>query len=489
MKSRHQKQEEASQFVSIQDIPEQLRWKVIDFLSCHYNELSDSKSQVILALYNCEEVQELFDLQQDQLALVFRSSTSLIQKVLQELRAGKPDRPRGRPGILSDESIDQITDWLRDRTDRKDWVTTREFKGRVVNILEAQGVEDFPTNQFYRDLLTRIDQGRYVTVPAVPLEEDRFQVTPQQILEYYEYLREISLENLDPNLIVNLDETGFGASRSHRMRPVKVIAPKDMSTRPCVKQEPDKVFVSAIAAITAAGNSLSPALVVRRQSLTPDFQTIPFRGEAHIYQTEKAFVTTNVFNDYIREVVVEHILQWRSEHNMDEAQGVIIFDGHSSHLNSTLNAFCATQNIRLVCIPPHASHILQPLDRLYFSHLKQVYAGIKTTAMLSKLSKTLLKVWIAFEASNVSYYICQSWRMTGINPVVEENKVVRVELHPESLDGSPSLQHNFDGNERARGQPTRKPRWGLLNDDEILLADAGQCPFCCGPLPPDWEWP
>ena len=152
-------------------------------------------------------------------------------------------------------------------------------------------------------------------------------------------------------------------------------------------------------------------------------------------------------------------------------------------------AHIATQNIRLVCIPPHASHILQPLDRLYFSHLKQVYAGIKTTAMLSKLSKALLKVLIAFEASNVSYYICQSWRMTGINPVVEENKVVRVQLDPESLDGSPSLQHNFDGNERARGRSTRVPQWGLLNDDEIALAEAGQCPFCCGLLPPDWEWP
>ena len=489
MKSRHQRQEDASRFVSVQDIPEALRSKVVDFLGSHCDELSDSKSQVIRALYSSEEVAELFDLHQDQLALIFRSSTSLVQKVLQELRAGKPERPRGRPGILSDESIGLITSWLQERTDRKEWVTTREFKERVVNMLEAQGVEDFPTNQFYRDLLTRIDEGRYTTVPAVPLEEERFQVTPEQISEYYQYLREISLENVNANLIVNLDETGFGTSRSRRMRPVKVIAPKGMSARPCVKQEPEKVFVSAIAAITAAGNSLTPGLVVRRQSLTPDFQTIPFRGEARIYQTEKAFVTTNVFNDYVREVVVGYIQMWRNQHGMDEAPGVIIFDGHSSHINSTLGAFCATQNIHLVCIPPHASHILQPLDRLYFSHLKQVYAGIKTTAMLSKLSKALLKVLIAFEASNVSYYICQSWRMTGINPVVEKNKVVRVQLDPESLDGSPSLQHNFDGNERARGRSTRVPQWGLLNDDEIALAEAGQCPFCCGVLPPDWEWP
>lgn len=46
-------------------------------------------------------------------------------------------------------------------------------------------------------------------------------------------------------------------------------------------------------------------------------------------------------------------------------------DGHSSHMNLSVAEFCADHNIILYCLPPHSSHLLQPLDVSVFGPLKK----------------------------------------------------------------------------------------------------------------------
>ena len=58
-------------------------------------------------------------------------------------------------------------------------------------------------------------------------------------------------------------------------------------------------------------------------------------------------------------------------HANDIERPVLLFmDGHSSHFSLESATFCAAQGILLYCLPPHASHILQPLDVGVFSSLK-----------------------------------------------------------------------------------------------------------------------
>jgi hypothetical protein len=49
-------------------------------------------------------------------------------------------------------------------------------------------------------------------------------------------------------------------------------------------------------------------------------------------------------------------------------------DGHESHLNQDFKDYCLENKILTLCIPPHSSHILQPLDVVYFSPLKRKYS-------------------------------------------------------------------------------------------------------------------
>ena len=54
---------------------------------------------------------------------------------------------------------------------------------------------------------------------------------------------------------------------------------------------------------------------------------------------------------------------------------LLIMDGHSSHVNIEFIEFCWLQKIVPICLPPHLTHLLQPLDLVIFSVLKHLYSS------------------------------------------------------------------------------------------------------------------
>jgi len=54
---------------------------------------------------------------------------------------------------------------------------------------------------------------------------------------------------------------------------------------------------------------------------------------------------------------------------------VLVADGHSSHITARVVAFCMEHAIDLLILPPHCSHILQPLDVGMFAPLKRALAA------------------------------------------------------------------------------------------------------------------
>lgn len=488
METRRAAEERAQRFVNMVGIKPDLRWDILDFVSRNNLEELESKSALIRAFLTAPQLSWLWNCRQDELAVFFRCSSSLVQKVLSLTKSGVGERPRGRPSILNEKNEADLTRWVQERTEQREWITFREFKRYVIDLLDEQGVTDYPSTQYYRDLVSRLGDGRYTRVTASPLEEDRFNLSKDDIELHFRRLHEFELEKLPPDLIINIDETGFGASQSHRMKSVQVIIDSTTGVRPCLRAETSRIYVTAIAAITAGGFALPPGLVVRRNTATIDLESIPLGSDLKVYSTERAFVTRNVFANYVREVVMTYVEDWRAKHQQPEAKAVLIVDGHSAHFSSILRAFCAINNCDIFCLPPHSSHLLQPLDRLYFSRVKQSYASTQIAPSISELSRQLLRVFTAFQASNLTYFICQSWSMSGIVPIIEQRQVVAVRLDPEAIWKATTMQHSFTGNQRERGVPNDRAKWGLLTEDESLIMEANQCPFCFAELPPEWEW-
>ncbi|XP_051239290.1 uncharacterized protein LOC127353772 [Dicentrarchus labrax] len=63
--------------------------------------------------------------------------------------------------------------------------------------------------------------------------------------------------------------------------------------------------------------------------------------------------------------------------------------GHKSHLDPELVRVAKREEVILLCLPPHTSHILQPLDMTFFGPLKADFSGI--IGDLSAYLKHILK--------------------------------------------------------------------------------------------------
>lgn len=64
---------------------------------------------------------------------------------------------------------------------------------------------------------------------------------------------------------------------------------------------------------------------------------------------------------------------------------LLICDGHDSHISGSFLAHCLQNRIVLLILPPHTSHLLQPLDVAIFGPLKK-----RLTAALSHLNQAQL---------------------------------------------------------------------------------------------------
>ena len=60
---------------------------------------------------------------------------------------------------------------------------------------------------------------------------------------------------------------------------------------------------------------------------------------------------------------------------------LLILDGHGSHLTPEFDRFCLDNAIIVLCMPPHSSRLLQPLDVGCFSPLKRAYGHQVETCM------------------------------------------------------------------------------------------------------------
>ena len=56
--------------------------------------------------------------------------------------------------------------------------------------------------------------------------------------------------------------------------------------------------------------------------------------------------------------------------HIDGKKCILVLDGHASHLSIDAIDFCIKNLIELICLPPHTSHRLQPMDTHFNRGLK-----------------------------------------------------------------------------------------------------------------------
>jgi hypothetical protein len=100
---------------------------------------------------------------------------------------------------------------------------------------------------------------------------------------------------------------------------------------------------------------------------------------------------------------------------------LLILDNHESHVSIEFRSFCKENNIVLLWMPPHSSHLLQPLDVGCFSPLKTAFSKqnqglIRNHIFHVKKEDFLATFQTAFMATFTTANIKAGFRGSGIHP-------------------------------------------------------------------------
>ena len=79
------------------------------------------------------------------------------------------------------------------------------------------------------------------------------------------------------------------------------------------------------------------------------------------------------------------------KHLTATAPVILFFDGHHSHMSINLIKLAQTSNIYLVCLPPHTTHLIQPLDVGVFGPMKSAWRTILKRHQIESCAATITK--------------------------------------------------------------------------------------------------
>ena len=328
MQTRRTTEEIVRQYIDLDKLPVYLHPVVKQNLLPFISGGSVTKSDLLRAIFNVPELAPLRELQDATLASVLRCAPSLISKVFSHEHVVR----KGRPRILSDEAEAKLAAWVRERCQSQTWPTLSAFKSEVLAHLHRENPNATPSSQYFYDLIERIMGDEYTIKQAYGMEQKRFEVERERLGRHFELLKHLGIEKVHPSLILNVDETGFGASKSGRIKPQKVILPKSFTGTPRFLEGEEKRFVSCIATTTASGLLLAPGLIASRKYDAQDAEKCSFYHHRRRYFSEKAFVPTDIFGDYIKSVVIPYIASMRELLKVPDAPAVLLCDGHKSHI-------------------------------------------------------------------------------------------------------------------------------------------------------------
>lgn len=163
-----------------------------------------------------------------------------------------------------------------------------------------------------------------------------------------------------PHQIFNCNETGFHLGRK------RVILPKSA----CLGYKPAGLrdHVSVLACFSAAEEDIPPFIIYSKAY--PGGVCYKTQGPPNALYgwSDSGGINSELFKKWF----LKHFLL----HAPKERPLLLIFDGHKSPMNLEVVEAARKDNVILLCLPPHCSHILQPLDAGLFGLLKQRFAAL-----------------------------------------------------------------------------------------------------------------
>ena len=183
--------------------------------------------------------------------------------------------------------------------------------------------------------------------------------------KFFDLLEELQDKyHFTPDRIFNCDETGITTVPN---QPSRIIASKGKKQVGSLSSAERGQLLTVEICMSAAGNFVPPFFVFPRCRLKPDLlDSAPPGSQAVAHPS--GWMQTELFTRWF-----DHFLQ--HAHPTAENPVLLILDGHKTHTsNWDVIDKAMKHNVSILCLPPHCSHRLQPLDISFVKPMNTFYS-------------------------------------------------------------------------------------------------------------------
>lgn len=182
--------------------------------------------------------------------------------------------------------------------------------------------------------------------------------------KFFSLLREVQDKHFyPPHRVFNVDETGLTTVQSKN---TKVFALKGRRQVGGMTSAERGLLSTFVVCMSAGGTYIPPFIIFPRQRMKPELTDGAPPGTAFAcYPT--GWMQTHIFTEWFN-----HFLKYAKPTHDDPM--LLVLDGHATHVKNIDFIDRARQNhTTVVCLPPHCSHRLQPLDVSFMGPLNTFY--------------------------------------------------------------------------------------------------------------------
>ena len=367
----------------------------------------------------------------------------------------------GPTPYLSNEEEEELASFLIQTAKIGYPHTKAQVLSIVQHIIDKKGIISTVTNGWWERF-----RGRHSNLTlrsAVPLSLARAMATDPAVVDRYFDILEESLRSNNilnkPAFIYNCDETGLPLNP-----PCHKVIDQRGAKNPSYVTGGDRSQITVLGCSCAAGFTIPPFVIFDRKTLNPKLTEGEVPGTLYGL-SHNGWMNSELFYHWF----LNHFLQYAPQ----SRPLMLLLDGHSSHYCPAFIKVAAEKSIMVFALPPHTTHIAQPLDRGCYSPLKTVWRQVchdfrssnpGRTVTRYEFSRLFSEAWFkAMTAPN----IISSFKITGICPLdrtaikVPETKPVFSSFNPENLVEKSGLAYiplYSPGPSRSHSRTEAKPQ-------------------------------
>ncbi|CAG2192489.1 unnamed protein product [Mytilus edulis] len=319
--------------------------------------------------------------------------------------------------MLTDEEETSLINYVKYMAERGFPLTRRMLKAFVISIIEIAGrttlfnMDKGPSDKWVNKLLNRHPE----LSEKLPEQQDkaRRRMSNVTVVDQYFKLLVDTVDSLGltnkPNQIFNCDESGFSGKEKSKEKVLTLKGSHSYQQKVLVHGH-----ITVHMCIAADGHVLPSFLIF--DGCLPHRSFKDGVPDNWLYgSSESGYMDTELFENWFDKVFIPFCGTRRPV--------LLIFDNHDSHISINLIEKAKANNIHIIGLPPHTTHLLQPLDVAIFGPLKEKsepiisYLGKPEQVCHHRQSQVSALLSTAIDQTITLAWVKESFRKSGMYPV------------------------------------------------------------------------